>query len=135
MSDFARRIAAASAHAEPEWSPERETRLRAGVSRSLERGRRRRVTLVVATGACTLLVGFFLGRLQSPEHVRMALSSATAPSLVELPDGSQVSAVATGTRVETVGVSPENVTLRLDSGTARFSVTPNPRRPFRVLAR
>jgi transmembrane sensor len=135
MSEFARRIAAASAHAEPAWSDEREARLRAGVSRSLERGRRRRVTLVVAAGACTLLLGFALGRVQSPERVRMALPAASAPSLVELPDGSQVNALAAGTRVETVGVSPESVTLRLDSGNARFSVTPNPQRPFRVLAR
>jgi len=135
-SELARRIASASAHAEPAWGAEREARVRVGVTRGLERRRQRRVASIVAAGACTLILGFFLGRLQMPSHVRVALPDAPAAgSLVELPDGSQVNAVTPGARVETVAVSPENVTLRLESGTARFSVTPNPSRPFRVLAR
>src|SRR5262249_11395055 len=34
----------------------------------------------------------------------------------------------------TVEVGPHAVTLRLEAGSARFSVTPNPARPFNVLA-
>jgi transmembrane sensor len=133
-AELVRRIASASAHAEPVWSAEREARIRAGVGRGLERGRRRRVALVVVAGACTLLLGFFLGRQEAPAPARLALPGPTPTNLVELPDGSRVNAVSSGARVEAVAVSPENVTLRLDAGTARFSVTPNPSRPFRVLA-
>jgi transmembrane sensor len=134
-AELIRRIASASAHAEPVWDAEREARIRAGVGRGLNRGRQRRVALIVLTGACTLMLGFFLGRQQAPSRTRLALPDPVPANLLELPDGSRVNAVSSGARVETVAVGPENVTLRLDAGTARFSVTPNPSRPFRVLAR
>jgi transmembrane sensor len=134
MSELARRIEQASAHVEPAWSSDREARLRAGVGRGLERVRRQRIALVAVLGACTLLLGFFLGRqpLISP---RMALADAPQPSLVQLPDGSSVNARSSDARVETVAVSPTGVSLRLQAGSARFSVTPNANRPFRVMAR
>jgi transmembrane sensor len=134
MSELARRMAHASQLVEPAWDTERESRVRAGVGRGLERARRKRVGLVVVAGACTLLFGFLLGR-QPTTTTRMALPPSTAPSLLELPDGSSVNAGSRDARVETVAVGPEDVTLRLDSGQARFSVTPNPQRPFRVIAR
>ena len=134
MSELARRMADASQHVEPAWDGEREARIRVGVGRGIEAGRRRRVALVLVLGACTLVLGFLLGR-QPTTTARMALSDPPAASLVELPDGSSVSAESRDARVETVAVGPENVTLRLDAGTARFSVTPNPKRPFQVIAR
>jgi len=134
MSELARRIEQASAHVEPAWSSDREARLRAGVGRGLERVRRQRIALVAVLGACTLLLGFFLGR-QPLIAPRMALADAPQPSLVQLPDGSSVSARSSDARVETVAVSPTGVSLRLQAGSARFSVTPNANRPFRVMAR
>jgi transmembrane sensor len=137
MSELARRIAAASAHADPAWTPEREARIRAGVGRGLERKRRSRVGLVVALGACTLLLGFELGRLggKPVASARAAASEQPVASLLQLPDGSTVTARSRDAHVETVAVSPEAVSLRLETGAARFSVTPNPKRPFRVVAR
>jgi transmembrane sensor len=134
-AELVRRIASASAYAEPVWDAAREARIRAGVGRGLERGRRRRVALVVLAGACTLLLGFFLGRQEAPSRARMALPAPAPANLLELPDGSRVSPASSGARVEAVAVAPDNVTLRLDAGTARFSVAPNPNRPFRVIAR
>jgi len=134
MSELVRRIAQASRHAEPAWTASREARLRAGIGLGLVRRRRQRVALVAALGACTLLLGFVLGRAQT--STRMALSTPVAPaSLLQLPDGSIVTGRSTDARVETVAVGPHEVTLRLDAGTARFSVTPNRTRPFRVMAR
>jgi transmembrane sensor len=133
MSELARRVGQASAHAEPLWTPERESRVRARVGRGLERSRQKRVALVVVLGACTLLLGFLLGRHQTTT-ARLAVPDPAAPSLVQLPDGSIVTARSTEARVETVAVSPEGVTLRLAAGTARFSVTPNVDRPFHVIA-
>ncbi|HTQ08257.1 MAG TPA: hypothetical protein VMI54_30595, partial [Polyangiaceae bacterium] len=91
MSELARRIAAASGHADPVWTPEREARVRAGVGRGLARQRRKRVTLVVAMGASTLLLGFMLGRLgeqKAPAAARLATPDQALASLVQLPDGS-----------------------------------------------
>lgn len=139
MSEIARRIDQASAHVEPAWNPEREARVRANVGRGLQRRQRQRTALVVALGACTLLLGFFLGR-QPGTTARQGITESSSPriaqrNLVQLPDGSSVDAVSSDARVETVAVGPTGVTLRLDSGAARFSVTPNPKRPFRVIAR
>jgi len=139
MSEIARQIDEASAHVEPTWSAEREARVRARVGRGLQRRQRQRTGLVVALGACTLLLGFYLGR-QPGSTARHGVTESSTPrvaqqSLVQLPDGSSVHAVSSDARVETVAVGPTGVTLRLDSGTARFSVTPNPKRPFRVIAR
>ena len=134
MSELARRIEQASAHLEPAWSSDREARLRAGVGRGLARARQRRVGLLVALGACTLLLGFLLGR-QPALTPRVALADGPERSLVQLPDGSSVSARSSDARVETVAVSPTGVSLRLQAGSARFSVTPNANRPFRVMAR
>ena len=56
-------------------------------------------------------------------------------SLFQLPDGSSVSARSSDARVQPVEVTERGVTLKLESGSAKFSVTPDPARPFRVLAR
>jgi transmembrane sensor len=138
MSEIARRIAHASAHVEPAWTPERETRVRARVGHGIARRNRKRNAALVAVGACILLVGFVLGR--QPGSVARSGAEAGQPrlalaSLLQLPDGSSVQADSADARIETVAVSPAGVTLRLSSGTATFSVTPNPKRPFRVLAR
>lgn len=137
MSELARRIAAASAHADPVWSPEREARVRASVGRGIERKRQKRVGLVVALGACTLLLGFVLGRVgEKPVPVaRVATPDQPLVNLLQLPDGSTVTARSSDAHVETIAVSPEAVMLHLETGSARFSVTPNPKRPFRVVAR
>ncbi len=137
MSELARRIAAASAHADPVWTGEREARVRAGVGRGLERKRRKRVGFVVALGACALLLGFELGRLgEKPvPTARIATPDQQGASLLQLPDGSTVTPRSPDAHVETLAVSPGAVMLRLATGAARFSVTPNPKRPFRVVAR
>jgi transmembrane sensor len=138
MSEIARHIDQASAHVEPAWSAEREARVRARIGHGIQRRQRQRTALVVALGTCTLLLGFFLGR--APGSTARHGIAESAPrigqqSLVQLPDGSSVHAVSPDARVATIAVGPSGVTLRLDSGTARFSVTPNPKRPFRVIAR
>jgi transmembrane sensor len=137
MSELARRIAQAGAHVEPTWTSEREARVRAAVGRGLQRRQRQRTGFVIALGACTLLVGFLLGRQpgSTARHsVPEGAERLAQPSLLQLPDGSSVHADSTDARVQTVAVGPSGVTLRLESGTATFSVTPNPKRPFRVIA-
>ena len=81
MSEIARRIAQASAHVEPTWSAEREARLKARVGRGLQRRQRQRTAMVVALGACTLLLGFFLGR-QPGITARVAPKSADSVEVV-----------------------------------------------------
>jgi transmembrane sensor len=138
MSEIARLISEASARVEPSWTPEREARLRHGISHGIRRRNRQRASLVVALGASALALGFLLGRQPAGIALHGSANTASASAraaLLELPDGSSVHAGSADARVETVAVGPTGVTLRLDSGTATFSVTPNPKRPFRVIAR
>jgi transmembrane sensor len=62
------------------------------------------------------------------------LSPPEAPVLARLVDGSVVTARTPDARVESIAVGPQTATFQLDRGSARFSVTPNQERPFRVLA-
>jgi transmembrane sensor len=62
------------------------------------------------------------------------LTVPEAPVLARLVDGSVVTARTPDARVESIAVGPQTATFQLERGSARFSVTPNPERPFRVLA-
>lgn len=131
MADLAERIAVTRDLIEPAWSPAREARLRHAVSRGLTRQRRQRAALVVLLGAAILVFGIFLGRRQA---ATARLAPPEAPVLARLVDGSVVTARTPDARVESIAVGPQTATFQLDRGSARFSVTPNPERPFRVLA-
>jgi transmembrane sensor len=131
MADLAERLAETRDLIEPAWSPSRESRLRHAVARSLVARRRSRAALVVVLGAAILVLGIFLGRRQ----VNVArLATPEEPVLARLVDGSVVVARTPDARVESIAVGPQTATFQLDRGSARFSVAPNPERPFRVLA-
>lgn len=131
MADLAERLAETRELIEPSWSPGREARLRHAVARGLTSKRRQRTVLIAVLGAAILVLGIFLGRQQAT----VARNTAPeAPVLARLVDGSVVTARTADARVESIAVGPEAATFQLDRGSARFSVTPNPERPFRVLA-
>ncbi len=131
MLDLGERLAESRDLIEPSWTAAREVRLRAAVIVGLKRERRQRAALVAVLGAAILVFGIWLGRRQgSVAHV----AAPEPAALVRLEDGSVVTARSSEARVESVAVAPDAVTLRLEQGSAHFSVTPNPERPFRVLA-
>jgi transmembrane sensor len=131
MADLAERLAETRELIEPAWSPSRESRLRHAVARGLVTKRRRDAALAVMLGAAILVLGIFLGRRQ----VSVApLATREEPVLARLVDGSVVTARTPDARVESIAVGPQAATFQLDRGSARFSVAPNPERPFRVLA-
>jgi transmembrane sensor len=131
MADLAERLAETRDLIEPSWSPARELRLRHAVARGLTRQRRRRAGLVAVLGAAILVLGILLGRHQA----NVARNTVReAPVLARLVDGSVVTARTPDARVESIAIGPQAVTFQLDRGSARFSVTPNPERPFKVLA-
>jgi transmembrane sensor len=100
---------------------------------------RRRTTLAFAAVSTTLVAVALFFAVRGPlvkQPVAVVPPKVVQPSsLFELPDGSSVSARSTDARVQPVEVSSRAVTLKLESGSAKFSVSPNPARPFRVLAR
>ncbi|HEY3498508.1 MAG TPA: FecR domain-containing protein [Polyangiaceae bacterium] len=138
MSDLAERIQGARPRIEPDFTLEREERVRrallAGVATRARQERRTRIAAVSMLGTLILLLGVFIGRQPARPPVAQLTEQRQVASLAELQDGSSVTARSNDARVEAVEVSPQSVTLRLETGSARFSVTPNPARPFHVLA-
>ncbi len=138
MADIVSRLAELKRQVEPNWTPERERRVRARVERSLLSRRRRRGALVVALAAVVSLVVVLVGQRWSTEPEPPVVATITAPQapqpLIHFADGSEVVARSANARLEPVVSTAEEITLRLDSGSARFSVTPNAQRVFRVLA-
>jgi transmembrane sensor len=131
MVDIAQRVAGARDLIEPSWSPDREVRLRNAVAVGLTRQRRKRAALIVVLGAAILVLGIFLGRRQGSTARFLPPETSVLARLV---DGSVVTARTPDARVESIAVGPQTATFQLDRGSARFSVTPNQDRPFKVLA-
>jgi transmembrane sensor len=137
MADIVSRLAELKQQVQPNWGPDRERRVRARVERSLLSRRRRRGALVVALAAVVSLVVVLVGQRWTSEPA-LPVEATVAPRapqpLLHFADGSEVVARSSNARLEPVVSSADEITLRLDSGSARFSVTPNAERVFRVLA-
>lgn len=137
MPDFYERLEGARAHAAPKWSKEREhaALLRLVAKRGNGRAARRLAFAgAVLVAACVALI-FARPRPGAPGGVgKPAVVAQTPVELLRLEDGSLVTARSAGARVAPIEIGPRTVTVRLTSGTATFSVTPNPDRVFRVQA-
>ena len=138
MPDFMERLVTARDYVSPQWTAEREVRVRVGIEHRRRAESRRRTAFAVGTLAIAAVVAVFF-TLRGPLAERAIASSppkvAAPASLFQLPDGSSVAARSNDARVQPVEVSARAVTLKLESGAAKFSVTHDPARPFRVLAR
>jgi transmembrane sensor len=138
MADVSEDLAGARERVVPEWSRERERSIQERVERALVRRRQRWAGLALAA-AVLLVVGGVVSWSRSATRGSVATlgaaHEATPPAILELEDGSAVTATSADARVEPVEVAEHKVAIRLTSGSARFSVTPNPERVFRVRAR
>lgn len=133
MTDVGRKALLAGRHMATDWSPMRERRVRVALDHALVR--RRRVTRV---GASLLTLAAVVLGLVSFRLVGNQVSGVwrgTEPrTLLTLDDGSAVTPLNKDARVTAVAVGTAGTTLRLDAGSARFQVTHNPNRRFRVVA-
>jgi transmembrane sensor len=134
--DIDRRLNEGPLRVAPLWSAEQTERL---PQRLLVARRRRALArVVIATSAClAVALGFWIF---SPETLRLgralsALASApVAPAErgFSLPDGSRVSLLGIGSRVEVVEQSAKVVRTQLGAGAAHFDVRRDPARVFEV---
>ena len=140
MLDLMDCLVIARDYVSPQWTAEREVRVRVGLERRRRTdARRRSVLAVTALSLAAAIALFFTLKGSFIEHpvapVPLDAPKVAQPSnLFQLPDGSSVSARSSDARVQPVEVTARAVTLKLESGTAKFSVTPDPARPFRVIA-
>ncbi len=139
MSELAKRVEEARGHVVPEWTPAREREVRDRAERELGRAWRRRATGVALAALVACAVGLLLvwnhAVRRAPQAPPVAVVAPASPDLLHMEDGTVVTATTSGAQVEPIEVAPHSVAVRLASGGARFSVTPNPERTFRVVAK
>jgi transmembrane sensor len=134
--DIDRRLSEGPLEVTPLWTPEHTERL---PGRVLVARRRRAIVRGVASVSALVAVAAGLW-IYSPKSVDLrqsapALASAApAPSERDfaLPDGSRVSLLGSGSRVEVLEQTPALVRTELGAGAARFDVRHDPSRVFEV---
>jgi transmembrane sensor len=136
MAELPSRLTELRDRVQPAWSAERERRVRARVERGLLSRRRRRGVMAVAMAAAFGVIVVLLGQRwrEPPAPLSVRAESAEAKPTLRFADGSEVLARSEDTRIESLASSADEVLLRLATGSARFSVTPNAQRSFRVVA-
>ncbi len=134
--DIERRLSEGPLRVAPLWSAEQTERL----PQRLLVARRRRALVRAATAASAcfaVAAGLWLFSQKSLDVGQAALASASAvgdPAERDfaLPDGSQVSLIGVGSRVEVVEQTAALVRTRLGAGSAHFDVSHDPARVFEV---
>ncbi len=135
MSDLEHMLGTAREAVHPSWTKERAAAVRAGVDRKKAKAQRRRSAAGVLLVTCLVALAVLFVRTRGTPSVTSPAVAAGSHELLKLDDGSSVVAESADARITPVEVRPEAVTVRLASGAASFSVTPNPERAFRVVAR
>lgn len=139
MADWQELAATTQQRANPSWTSERERAVRRRIDHALNGRRVARATasVVAAVAGLALLVGgarHFLRDEPAPLAAPARGQSAKPALLMSFEDGSTVLGLSPEARVTALAVDESAATLRLESGEARFEVTPDPERRFRVLA-
>ncbi|MGA7743901.1 MAG: FecR family protein [Polyangia bacterium] len=133
MSDLAERVRSIGEQMDANYGPERTTRALIRLHAGLRRRRARRVAL----GSLAALLCLFAGAFWALRHGHEIAVPVTRPQpdvLFSLSDGSVVTPLDPSSRLVAKTVSPRLVELELIAGGARFDVTPNREREFRVSA-
>lgn len=130
------RLEAALSRIEDRWDEARTERTLASLHGKRRARRHRRQLLSAAAVVCVLgTLGFWQLRDRKPVAVAVVARHAEEPReplQMQLPDGSTVTLRDEQTRVITESASAQLVQLELLEGQARFEVTPNKARLFRV---
>ncbi|MGF1467643.1 MAG: FecR domain-containing protein, partial [Sandaracinaceae bacterium] len=133
MDELSRWVAEARAHVEVPWDAAREARIRARVDG--ERRRPRRRALVPALAAAAVVGSAAAAWAWVATDAGGGPAVGTAPGSLTLADGSRIDVEGPDGRVTVLAERPQETTVRLEAGAARFDVVPRARRRFRVRAR
>jgi transmembrane sensor len=117
---------------EARWDAARGERVLDRVKHGVLQRRRQRLALGAALGVA-VLVALGVAWLRAPAQPVATLVTRDSGSL-RFADGSRVDLTSGSSMVEVGLVSPSYTELVLESGSARFDVTPNPERRFAVRA-
>lgn len=131
MTELAHKMERLRGQVQVPWTAGRSELARRGIRR---RHQRRRVLGAGAAVAGVLLLALLAPRLVPRLEPGAALPVAGVPAPQQLQDGSVVAALTPDTEVQTQEQTPGRIVVRLVRGSARFRVTRDVQRLFRVLA-
>src|SRR5512138_122738 len=132
MSGLAKRVRVLGERLAAGYDPQGAEPALERLHRGLRRRRRRRVAASLAV--VLLLAGGSLWMLRPREVAQGPRGPERRPVLFSLSDGSTVERLDGPSQLEARTVTADLVELELRAGGARFDVTPNSQRRFRVLA-
>ena len=136
MHEIEQQIAEARDHAVPRWTRGREDAALAATQRRLRmRAPRRYAALAIVSTLACASAGLFVWSRSNDDarNVAAVAPSVTAPAPLRATDGSTSTPLDATTRMST-RTSPGAIDVTLDAGGARFEVTPDQARVFRVQA-
>lgn len=132
MSDLAKKVEEAADNVQVEWTEARARRVEAMMFRTKTRRARIRVG---ATMIAALAIAF--GGVSVYKRTRPVAPIAVAPAATVQPlkfaDGSTATPLDRESVVQSTSVAPDKIEVAIVKGAARFEVTKNPQRVFRVV--
>lgn len=132
MDDLTRNLDSARKHVEVAWTPERNRAAQRALMQRLAGRRSRRAATLMAAAAAALLTGY----LVQPEPVKTSSAPAVQQNsaVFQLEDGSRIEPLGPASIVQRHEDSKARALVELVRGRARFTVTKDPARAFRVFA-
>jgi transmembrane sensor len=136
MSEPSTKLDAALQHVAPEWDDARTTRTLAGMA--ARRAKRRARTAALAGGCALLAIGvasaLSITSMSSTANVPANAAAAPWRQALEFTDGSRAFVSDDRSQVVVARAEPAVTEVTLARGRARFVITPNRERRFRVIA-
>jgi hypothetical protein len=136
MDDLEKRLEEARVHAAPRWTRAREDAALSAIERRASKRVASRWALAFSAAALACVIAFVAWRIPRLESAPVAVAppaSATTVRTSRAPDGSTTTPLGPTTRLSS-RTSEGRVDVTLDEGGARFEVTPDSTRVFRVVA-
>lgn len=135
MSDLARKVEDASDHVQVEWSDARARRVEQLMLRTRTRRARIRAGAAVVA-ALAIGIGSFSAykKLRTEPVVAKTTQPPVAIQPLKFADGSVATPLDNESVVESTAVAADRIEVAIVKGAARFEVTKNPQRVFRVVS-
>lgn len=130
MSDLARKVEEAADNVKVEWSESRARRVEAMMLRTRTRRARIRTGATIVGALAIAIGGVTAYKKTRPTPIAVAPAATLVP--LKFADGSVATPLDKESVVRSTSVAPDKIEVAIVKGAARFEVTKNPQRVFRV---
>jgi transmembrane sensor len=132
MSDLAKKVEEAADNVQVEWTEGRARRVEAMMFRTKTRRARVRVGATMVAALAIAVGGVAFYKRSKPVN-NIATTPAPTVQPLKFADGSTATPLDMESVVQSTSVAPDKIEVAIVKGAARFEVTKNPQRVFRVV--